>query len=96
MAPLLLARSVKIAKKHNIDITEQRGRQFEVSDFDNFDVIYAMDNSNFQNILKLARDDKDRKKVHLILNEILPGEKWEGRAGRLRRSRPAGRAPGPR
>lgn len=67
-------RSVKIAKKHHIDITQQRGRQFEVSDFDKFDLIYAMDNSNYDDIMKMARNDKDRKKVRLILNEILVGE----------------------
>jgi len=67
-------RSVKIAKKHQIDITQQRGRQFELSDFDRFDQIYAMDNSNYKDILRLARHDTDRKKVYLILNKILPGE----------------------
>ncbi len=67
-------RSVKIAKKHNIDITEQRGRQFEVSDFDRYDLIYVMDNSNYEDVISLARNDKDRHKVHLILNEVLPDE----------------------
>ena len=30
-------RSIEVAKKYNIDITNQRGRQFKVSDFDEFD-----------------------------------------------------------
>ena len=67
-------RSVKIAKEHDIDITQQRGRQFEVSDFDRFDLIYAMDNSNYEDIMQLARHEEDRKKVHLILNEVLVDE----------------------
>lgn len=67
-------RSVDVAQKHHIDITQQRGRQFEVSDFDRFDLIYAMDNSNYEDIKQLARHDADVKKVHLILNEVLPGE----------------------
>lgn len=67
-------RSISVAKKHNIDIENQQGRQFDVHDFDNFELIYAMDNSNYLNILKLARNDSDKKKVSLILNEIFPGE----------------------
>lgn len=67
-------RSIKTAKEHHIDITQQRGRQFEVSDFDRFDLIYVMDNSNYEDVLSLARNEKDKKKVHLILEEVLPNE----------------------
>jgi protein-tyrosine phosphatase len=70
-------RSVAIAKEFSIDITEQRGRQFQVADFDNFDCIYAMDTSNFQNILKLARNDNDRNKVKLILNEVYKNQDFD-------------------
>ena len=64
------SRSIKVAKKYGIDITDQRGRQFEVSDFDEFDYIYVMDSSNYQNVIKLARNNEDKNKVELILNEI--------------------------
>lgn len=63
-------RSIEVAKKYGIDITNQRARKFTVKDFDNFDFIYAMDESNFQNILMLARNSEDENKVQLILNEI--------------------------
>ena len=63
-------RSIEVAKKYGIDITYQRGRQFNVSDFDEFDIIYAMDTSNYDNIIALARDLNDKKKVELILNEL--------------------------
>ncbi len=63
-------RSIAIAKKYNIDITNQRGRQFVVSDFDTFDYIYVMDTSNLQNIVKLARNSDDISKVKLILKEL--------------------------
>jgi low molecular weight protein-tyrosine phosphatase len=63
-------RSITVAKKYNIDITSQRGRQFTVSDFDKFDYIYAMDSSNFENITQLARNTKDISKVKLILSEL--------------------------
>jgi len=67
-------RSIAIAKEYNLDITDQRARQFSVADFDNFEIIYAMDNSNHTNIFKLARNEKDKQKVKLILNEVFPDE----------------------
>ena len=67
-------RSIEIAKKHNIDITDQRGRKFVVSDFDKFDIIYAMDSSNYRTILQLARNESDKQKVRIILNELFPNE----------------------
>ncbi|MCF6280545.1 MAG: low molecular weight phosphotyrosine protein phosphatase [Flavobacteriaceae bacterium] len=67
-------RSISIAKEYNIDITDQRARQFSVVDFDNFDIIYAMDTSNYKNILRIARNTDDKKKVRLILNEVFPDE----------------------
>ena len=66
-------RSRAVAKKYGVDISEQRARQFTSDDFKTFDRIYAMDASNYQNILKLARTDADREKVFLILNESQPG-----------------------
>lgn len=67
-------RSIEIGKKYNLDITDQRGRQFGVKDFDDFDLIYVMDNSNKEDVLALAQNDEQRKKVKLILDEIFPGE----------------------
>lgn len=67
-------RSIAVAKKYNIDITGQRGRQFSATDFDDFDLIYVMDNSNKENVLALAKNDYHRTKVKLILDEIFPGE----------------------
>ena len=67
-------RSVDIAKKNKIDISRQKCRQFQISDFESFDIIYAMDNSNFQDLNALASSENDRKKIKLILNEIFPDE----------------------
>src|SRR6056297_635583 len=67
-------RSIAIAKKNNLDITYQRGRQFQAEDFDKFDRIYVMDNQNFKDVISLARNDDDRAKVQLILDEIFPAE----------------------
>lgn len=67
-------RSIDIAKKHDIDLTSQRARQFNTRDFENFDKIYAMDNDNYSKIISLARSQEDMDKVDLILNEIYPEE----------------------
>jgi len=67
-------RSVIVAKKNSIDISKHSARQFKQSDFTKYDLIYAMDTSNFNNILKLARNDEESKKVILLMNEVLPGE----------------------
>jgi len=68
------SRSIAVARKNNLDISYQRGRQFGVSDFDEFDIIYVMDNSNKRDVLELARDENDKAKVKMILNEIFPNE----------------------
>ncbi|HZH70457.1 MAG TPA: low molecular weight protein-tyrosine-phosphatase [Flavobacteriaceae bacterium] len=68
-------RSIETAKKNGIDITGQRARQFKVSDFDAFDIIYVMDASNEENVKKLARNETDKKKVKRILSE-LPNVKY--------------------
>ena len=45
-------RSIEVAKKHGIYINNQRARKFVIEDFEKFSIIYAMDESNYQNILK--------------------------------------------
>jgi len=62
-------RSIEVAKKNNIDISTQSARQFKVSDFDTFNYIYAMDQSNYINIISLARNNDDIGKVKLFLEE---------------------------
>lgn len=68
------SRSIAVAKKYNIDITDQRCRKFQQSDFDEFDLIYVMDAFNRDDILSLARNEDDRAKVKMILNELFPNE----------------------
>lgn len=67
-------RSIITAKKNGIDISNQRCRQFNVIDFDLFDYIYVMDQSNYDDIIKLAKNDTHKQKVNLILEELFPGE----------------------
>ncbi len=67
-------RSIDVAAKHGLDITDQKSRPFSQDDFDKYDLIFVMDTSNYQDILKMARDENDEGKVELILNKIYPGE----------------------
>lgn len=68
------SRSIEIAKKNGIDITDQRGRKFSEYDFERYDRIYVMDNSNYRDVIKLAKNDTEKDKVKLILNEIFLDE----------------------
>lgn len=65
-------RTIANAKKNGIDLSKLKGRQFTVSDFDEFDIIFVMDNSNYTNVINLARNENDIKKVELILNRVKP------------------------
>ena len=67
-------RSVDVARRNGIDLSNQRSRKFTHKDLDAFDVIFAMDSQNFQDILSLAEDHQDQSKVELILNYLYPGE----------------------
>jgi len=66
-------RSVAVAATHGLDITAQRGRQIKPADLKNYDLIFAMDSTNYQNILQLAASDAEREKVQLIMNMEKPG-----------------------
>ena len=65
-------RSIAVAKKNGIDISNQKARKFTSNDFNEFDLIYAMDIENYQNICTLAKNKSDLIKVKMILNEINP------------------------
>lgn len=67
-------RSIEVARNNGIDITNQRSRQFITSDFDRFDLILAMDSSNYNNIKSLSRGQKDISKVKLLLNYSYPDQ----------------------
>ena len=68
-------RSIAVAQKNGLDISCQKGRLFTASDFDEFDYIYVMDNTNYDDVIRLATNDEQRKKVKMILDELFPGEK---------------------
>ena len=63
-------RSVSVAHKYGIDITDQRCRLFTRRDFHDFDLIYAMDRNNFRDIVAMADEPEQRQKVKLLLEEV--------------------------
>ena len=67
-------RSIEVAKKNGLDITNQRGREFVLNDFNKFDYIFVMDGSNYDNVIELAKTDEQKGKVELILNYLFPNE----------------------
>lgn len=67
-------RSISTAQKNGLDISNQRGRQFTSNDFDSFDYIFVMDNTNYDDVISLSENETQKNKVHLILNELFPNE----------------------
>jgi protein-tyrosine phosphatase len=62
-------RSVAVARRHGIDISGLRGRQFHTADYDEFDRIYVMDVDNYRDVIRKARTDTDKAKVQLLLDD---------------------------
>ena len=67
-------RSILTAEKNGIDITNQRGKLFKPSFFQEYDYIYVMDTNNYADVIGMAKNEDDKKKVKLILDELFPGE----------------------
>lgn len=67
-------RSIATAKKNGLNITNQKGRQFTRNDFDAFDYIFVMDNTNYRDVIHLANNESQKEKVQLILDAVFPNE----------------------
>ena len=70
-------RSILTAKGRGLNIDGQRSRPFSIEDFEEFDIIFAMDSSNFSNIIQLAPSEEAKSKVRLIMNEAYPGQNMQ-------------------
>lgn len=77
-------RSIAEALKHDIDITDQRARQFSTTDLENFDLILTMDLSNYRNVVNLAKNERQKNKVRMIMdfvseekNQPVPDPYWD-------------------
>lgn len=67
-------RSIEVASKYGLDITNQKSRPFTKKDFQSFDYIYVMDSTNYEDVINMADNKEEEDKVNLILNTIYPGE----------------------
>ena len=67
-------RSQKVAKLHGIEISHQRAQQFSPYHLETFDRIFAMDSSNYQDIIRHAKNEEEKNKVALIMNMAEPGK----------------------
>lgn len=68
------SRSIAVAKKYGIDISNQICRKLTMADLEEFDVIYAMDKSNYGNIIGLSKNKEQARKVKLLLSEVKTGD----------------------
>jgi protein-tyrosine phosphatase len=66
-------RSIAVAKEYGLDITDQQSRKLTAQDLDNFDVIYVMDSSNYNDVISLCENATQKSKVQLIMNMVMPG-----------------------
>ena len=76
-------RSIETAKQNNIDISNQKARKFSIADFDLFDYIYVMDQSNYKDVINLAPNKVSKAKVTLILGDSkeVPDPYYGGQEG---------------
>lgn len=63
------SRSIEVARLNGLNISDQKCRKFTKQDFNDFDWIYVMDKSNFDDVIAMAESEDERSKVIMILNE---------------------------
>ncbi len=66
-------RSMEVASKYKIDISDQASRKVRSVDYEIFDLIYAMDTQNYNDLISQATEE-EKSKIKLILNEIDPNK----------------------
>lgn len=79
-------RSIETAASHGIDISKQKSRPITAQDLEDYDLIYCMDLSVFQDVISLAKNENQRQKIKLFLEEAgntgenieVPDPYWSG------------------
>jgi len=64
-------RSIAVAKSYGYDISGQRARHFNTRMLEEYDHILVMDKNNLRDVLKLAVNAEQRKKIRLFLTDEL-------------------------
>ena len=55
-----------VLRAHGIDCAGKRARQIVLEDYDNFDLLIAMDENNIRNMRRLWKSDPENK-IHLMM-----------------------------
>ena len=63
------SRSIETGRRHGFDISGLRARKIKSSDFDTFDLIFAMDRSNLRDLVKVAPHDSSAD-IHLFMDFV--------------------------
>lgn len=79
-------RSIEVASKNGLDISNQRSRHFQSHDLHEYDRIFCMDKNNLRDVLSLAKTDEQRQKVSLLMQNLdlkqfpleVPDPYWSG------------------
>ena len=61
-------RSIEVAQKNGLDISQQKSRPFRAYDLEEFDHVFVMDNANLHDVLHHVQNETERQKVKLILD----------------------------
>ena len=69
--------SQKVALEHGIDISRQISRQLKASDFENFDIIYALAIDVKYDMKRVVRNAFQEEKVILLMDEVYPGQNMD-------------------
>lgn len=67
-------RSIAVANKNGIDISQQKSRKLVKRDFKVYDYLYVMDGSNYLDVIAMASNKEEIKKVIRIMDEVFPNE----------------------
>ncbi len=71
-------RSIAVAKANGVDISNQQARQFQPSDFDEYDIIFVMDQNNYKDVTGMAKNREQKDRVRLFIpNGIVPDPYWD-------------------
>jgi protein-tyrosine phosphatase len=63
-------RAIQCMREHDLDISHQRARKLTRDDFEHFDLILTMDQSNYVNARAVAPNDELRQKVQPMMSAI--------------------------
>ena len=71
-------RAVETAESHGISIGKQKSRPITKKDFEAFNKIYCMDLSVYEDVISMAKNEEQRTKVALFLEEAeIPENNYE-------------------